>query len=106
MISYVKLSPLKFSDRTFYILLNDQQCVARIVAVVFTFPPSLPPTSPPLSLPPFPPSLAPSVPPFLPNCLPTYLSTYLPITLTTRNCGTLIDTNLKKLALIKTKSFF
>ena len=102
MISYVKLSPLKFSDRTFYILLNDQQCVARIVAVVFTFPPSLPPTFPPSLAP----SVPPSLPPSLPNYLPTYLSTYLPITLTTRNCGTLIDTNLKKLALIKTKSFF
>ena len=66
MISYVKLSPLKFSDRTFYILLNDQQCVARTVAVVFTFPPSLPPTFPPSLTPSFPSlpcSLCPSLPP-------------------------------------------
>ena len=31
-----ELSPLKFSDRTFYILSNERQCVARIEAVVFT----------------------------------------------------------------------
>ena len=32
----VELSPLKFSDKTFYILSNERQCVTRIKAVVFT----------------------------------------------------------------------
>ena len=64
----VKLSLLKFSDRTFYILLNDQQCVARIVAVVFTFPPSLTPSFP---------SLPSSLTAYLPTYLPTYLSPLL-----------------------------
>ena len=32
----VELSPLKFSDGTFYILSNVQQCVVQIEAVVFT----------------------------------------------------------------------
>ena len=32
----VELSPLKFSDRTFYILSNERQCDVWIEAVVFT----------------------------------------------------------------------
>ena len=32
----VELSPLKFSDRIFYILSNEQKCVAQIEAVLFT----------------------------------------------------------------------
>ena len=32
----VELSPLKFSDRTFYILSNERQCVVHIEAVDFT----------------------------------------------------------------------
>ena len=31
----VELSPLKFQDRTFYILSNEQQCVVQIEAAVF-----------------------------------------------------------------------
>ena len=33
----VELLPHKFSDRTFYILSNEGQCVFRIEAVVFTY---------------------------------------------------------------------
>ena len=32
----IELFPLKFSDRTFYILANERQCEVRIEAVVFT----------------------------------------------------------------------
>ena len=32
----VELSPLKFSDRTFYILSNERQWFVRIEVVVFT----------------------------------------------------------------------
>ena len=34
---YTPSSNFKFSDRTFYILWNKQQCVVRIEAVVFTY---------------------------------------------------------------------